>query len=80
MRHKPQQHHNTDLFHCLDTIFETDFMIAVLPDVMDIVKTKYIPEEYRSLIESLSLAGVPGLYESIEEGVNTPLEECKKMV
>lgn len=36
-------------------------------------------EEYNNLMESLALAGIPGLYESIEEGVATPLEECEKI-
>lgn len=36
-------------------------------------------DEYRSLLESLALAGIPGFYESIEEGVNTPLDECVKI-
>ena len=36
-------------------------------------------EDYNNLIESLYLAGIPGIYESIEEGVNTPLEECEKV-
>lgn len=34
-------------------------------------------EDYNNLIESLYLAGIPGVYESIEEGVNTPLEDCE---
>ena len=36
-------------------------------------------EDYNSLIESLYLAGIPDMHESIEEAVNTPLEECKKI-
>lgn len=36
-------------------------------------------EDYNNLIESLALAGIPGLYESIAEGVNTPLEDCEKI-
>jgi antitoxin YefM len=36
-------------------------------------------DDYRSLIESLTLAGIPGLYESIIEGVNTPLSKTKKL-
>ena len=36
-------------------------------------------EDYNSLIESLYLAGIPGMYESIIEGVNTPVEECVKV-
>lgn len=32
-------------------------------------------EDYNSLIESLYLAGIPGMYESIVEGANTSLNE-----
>ena len=32
-------------------------------------------EDYNSLIESLYLAGIKGVYEDIEEVVNTPTEE-----
>ena len=36
-------------------------------------------DDYNGLIESLYLAGIPGMYESIVEGVNTPLEKTKKI-
>ena len=36
-------------------------------------------EDYNNLIESLYLAGIPGMYESIVEGANTPLDECEKI-
>ena len=36
-------------------------------------------EDYNNIMESLYLAGIPGMYESIEEGVNTPIEECEKV-
>lgn len=36
-------------------------------------------EDYNSLLESLYLAGIPGMYESIVEGANTPLSECEKI-
>ncbi len=36
-------------------------------------------EDYNSLIESLYLAGIPGMYESIVEGANTKLEDCEKI-
>lgn len=32
-------------------------------------------DDYNSLIESLYLAGIPGVYESIEKAVKTPSEE-----
>ena len=36
-------------------------------------------EDYNSLMESLYLAGIPGMYESIIEGANTELEDCEKI-
>ena len=35
-------------------------------------------DEYNSLIESLYLAGIKGVYEDIEEAVNTPTSEFSK--
>ena len=36
-------------------------------------------EDYNSLMESLYLAGIPGMYESIIEGANAKLEDCEKI-
>ncbi len=36
-------------------------------------------DDYRSIMESLYLAGIPGMYESIVEGVNTPIAKTKKL-
>ncbi len=33
-------------------------------------------EDYNNLMESLYLASIPGMYESIKEGVETTLSEC----
>ena len=35
-------------------------------------------DNYRSMIESLYLAGIKGVYEDIEEAVNTPTSEFSK--
>lgn len=35
-------------------------------------------DDYHSLIESLYLAGIKGVYEDIEEAVNTPTDELLK--
>lgn len=35
--------------------------------------------DYNSLMESLALSSIPGMYESIAEGAETPLEECEKV-
>ena len=34
---------------------------------------------YDDLLESITLASIPGFYKSIAEGVKTPLKECKKI-
>jgi prevent-host-death family protein len=36
-------------------------------------------DEYNSLQETLYLMSVPGMWDSIVAGVNTPLEECIKI-
>lgn len=36
-------------------------------------------EDLNSFIESLYLASIPGMYESIIEGANTKLEDCEKI-
>ena len=36
-------------------------------------------DDYRSIMESLALSGIKGVYESIVEGVNTPIEKTKKI-
>ena len=35
-------------------------------------------DDWRSLQETISLLNIPGLRESIREGLSTPLEECSK--
>ena len=34
--------------------------------------------EYNSLMETLYLTSIPGMKEKLENGVNTPLEECEE--
>lgn len=36
-------------------------------------------QNYNNLIEKLYLLGIPNLLESIVEGVNTPLKDCRKI-
>lgn len=37
-------------------------------------------EDYNNIMESLYLSGIPGMYESIVAGANTPLSECEKVL
>lgn len=66
-----------NLFHYLDA--------AAVNDETVIVTTKngnaaIVSEEYlRSLEETCFLYSVPGMRESIREGVETPLSECRKL-
>lgn len=36
-------------------------------------------EDYNSLMETLHLYSIPGMKESIQEGINTPLDECETL-
>lgn len=35
-------------------------------------------DEYNSLMETLYLTSIPGMKEKLEEGMNTPIEECEE--
>lgn len=35
-------------------------------------------EDWRAIQETLYLTSIPGMRESITEGINTPLEECEE--
>lgn len=58
---------------------------ATINDEKIIITTKdgnaaIVSEEYlRNLEETCYLYSVPGMKESIEEGINTPIEECVKL-
>lgn len=35
-------------------------------------------DEYNSLVETLYLTSIPGMKEKLQEGINTPIEECEE--
>jgi antitoxin YefM len=35
-------------------------------------------EDWRAIQETLHLTSIPGMHESIREGLETPIEECKE--
>lgn len=35
-------------------------------------------DEYNSLMETLYLTSIPGMKEKLQEGINTPIEECEE--
>ncbi|MBN2372563.1 type II toxin-antitoxin system Phd/YefM family antitoxin [bacterium] len=37
-------------------------------------------EDWESIQETLYLLSIPGMRESIKEGINTPIEECSKEI
>ena len=50
--------------------------------LLDILKKRTIEQKNMcvawAIIETLNLLGIPGMRESIREGLKTPLEECLK--
>ena len=56
-----------------------DRFMGEADDCFDSVDCGVYEEDYNSLMESLYLAGIPGMYESIVEGANTKLEDCEKI-
>ena len=66
-----------DLFKMVSSCIKYNDVINISTKEGNVVMVS--EEDYNSLIESLALAGIPGMYESIAEGVNTPLEECEKL-
>jgi PHD/YefM family antitoxin component YafN of YafNO toxin-antitoxin module len=65
----------TDLFKLASSCIKYNNVININTKEGNVIMMS--EEDYNNLMESLYLAGIPGLYESIAEGVNTPIEECE---
>lgn len=66
-----------NLFNYLDAVANNDEQIIVTTKNGNAV---IISEDYfRSLEETCFLNGIPGMRESIIEGVNTPISECVEL-
>lgn len=66
----------TNLFKLADQIIKFNEVVNVTTKDGNIVMMS--EEDYRSLMETLYLYNIPGMKESIVDGINAPLEECRK--
>lgn len=65
-----------DIYRILDEVSDTHKPIKITGKHTNAV---LISEEYwRSIHETLYLTSIPGMHESIVEGLNTPLEETEE--
>ena len=80
---------------CVGHILKILMIVILILFIMSLSKIKYnnvinintkegkvimmSEEDYNSLMESLYLSGIPGMYESIVEEANIKLENCDKI-
>jgi prevent-host-death family protein len=62
------------LYSLLDQVAETHEPILITGKRHNAVLVS--EEDWRAINETLYLLGIPGMRESIVEGLNTPVEEC----
>lgn len=65
-----------NVYHYLETAINSNDPVIVTTKSGNAVIIN--EEDYRSLMETLYLYQMPGMKESIEEGINTPIEECRE--
>ncbi|MFT3950647.1 MAG: type II toxin-antitoxin system Phd/YefM family antitoxin [Oscillospiraceae bacterium] len=63
-----------DIFHTLENTIRYNEPVNVSTKDGNVVILS--EEEYRGLMETLSLSSIPGMKEKIIDGLNTPLSEC----
>jgi prevent-host-death family protein len=63
-----------NLYKLLDEVAETHEPILITGKRVNAVLVS--EEDWRALEETVYLLGIPGMRESIIEGLNTPVEEC----
>lgn len=67
----------TNLFKLADQVIKFNDVVNITTKDGNVVLLS--EEDYNALIETIYLYTIPGMKESIEEGVNTPLEECSEL-
>lgn len=64
-----------DIYRLLDEAAETHEPVQITGKRSNAVLVS--EADWRSIQETLHLASIPGMSESIKEGLNTPIEECE---
>lgn len=67
----------TNLFKLADQVIKFNDVVNITTKDGNVVLLS--EEDYNALIETIYLYSMPGMKESIEEGVNTPLDECSEL-
>ena len=63
------------LCRLIDQVAETHEVIRISGKATNAILVS--EERWNAIQETLSLYGIPGMYESIKESMNTPLTECR---
>jgi len=63
-----------DIYHLLDEASKTHEPIQITGKRSNAVLIS--EDDWRSIQETLYLTSIPGMTESIKEGLNTPVDEC----
>jgi len=77
MTHLNASQARNNFFNLLETVTEKNEIARITSRAGNAVIMS--EDEYNSIQETLYLMNIPGMWESIVEGVNTPLEDCVKI-
>lgn len=67
-------HARQNLFRLLDEVMESHEPLQITGKRGSVILVS--EEDWRSIQETLYLTSIPGMVESIREGMDTPTEEC----
>lgn len=64
-----------DIFNQVNRVLDANDVINISTKKGDVVMLS--ASEYNDIMETLHLLSIPGMKEKLEEGLNTPDEECE---
>ena len=73
---------NTNITQARSNLFKLADQVIKFNDIVNITTkdgnvVMMSEEDYRSIMETIYLYSIPGMAESIIEGIKTPVEECR---
>ena len=76
MKNIPATRARTNLYRLIDEVAETSEPVQISGRRSDAVLVS--ADDWRAIQETLHLLSIPGMRESIREGLATPLDECEE--
>lgn len=76
MKNIPATRARTNLYRLIDEVAETSEPVQISGRRADAVLVS--ADDWRAIQETLHLLSIPGMRESIREGLETPLDECEE--